>query len=146
MTLMSSMAMGYMGILPGSAQSLISGNAQYHRPFSLHLGGAMLLHITGATPTLITKLIGLTNTFVPLRIARISLVQLVWVLGRGEQRYSKMYRLKRYRYTIFEKKIELSDTILLAKIFVTNEAIEKTKQKFSCTDEAIKSAQICEFL
>jgi hypothetical protein len=34
----------------------------------------------------------------------------------------------------------------LAKIFVTDEAIEKTKQKFSCTDEAIKSAQICEFL
>jgi hypothetical protein len=27
---MSSMAMGFMGILPGSAQSLISGNAQYH--------------------------------------------------------------------------------------------------------------------
>ncbi len=49
-----------------------------------------------------------------------------------------MYRLKRYRYTIFEKKIEKSDTILLAKIFVTDEAIEKTKQKFSCTDEAIK--------
>ncbi len=24
---------------------------------------------------------------------------------RGGQRYSKMYRLKRYRYTIFEKKI-----------------------------------------
>ncbi len=24
----------------------------------------------------------------------------------GGQRYSKMYRLKRYRYTIFEKKIE----------------------------------------
>jgi hypothetical protein len=34
----------------------------------------------------------------------------------------------------------------LDKIFVTDEAIEKTKQKFSCTDEAIKSAQICEFL
>jgi hypothetical protein len=48
MTLMSSMAMGFMGILPGSAQSLISGNAQYHRQFSLHLGGAMLLHLTGA--------------------------------------------------------------------------------------------------
>jgi hypothetical protein len=57
-----------------------------------------------------------------------------------------MYRLKRYRYQIFEKKIEESDTIFLAKIFVTNGAIEKTKQKFSCTDEAIKSAQICEFL
>ncbi len=25
--------------------------------------------------------------------------------GSGGQRYSKMYRLKRYRYTIFEKKI-----------------------------------------
>jgi hypothetical protein len=42
-----------------------------------------------------------------------------------------MYRLKRYRYTIFEKKIKQSDTILLAKIFVTDEAIEKTKQNFS---------------
>ncbi len=28
------------------------------------------------------------------------------VLHSGGQRYSKMYRLKRYRYTIFEKKIE----------------------------------------
>ncbi len=27
-------------------------------------------------------------------------------VGSGGQRYSKMYRLKRYRYTIFEKKIE----------------------------------------
>jgi hypothetical protein len=49
-----------------------------------------------------------------------------------------MYRLKRYRYIIFKKKIELSDIILFSKIFVTDEAIEKTKQKISCTDEAIK--------
>ncbi len=35
--LTSSMAMGFMRILPGSAQSLISGNVQYHHPFSLHL-------------------------------------------------------------------------------------------------------------
>jgi hypothetical protein len=77
MTLMSSMAMGFMGIFPGSAQSLISGKAQYHRPFSLHLGGATSLHLTGAAAALMTKLIGSTNTFVPLRIAGISLVQLV---------------------------------------------------------------------
>ncbi len=51
------------------------------------------------------------------------------VLYRGGQRYPKMYRLKRYRH-IFEKKIDKSDTILLAKIFFTDEAIEKTKQKF----------------
>ncbi len=81
MTLILSMLMGFMGILPGSAQSLISGNAQYHRPFSLHLGGAMLLHLTVASVALITKLIESANTFVPLRIAGISLVQLVWVLG-----------------------------------------------------------------
>ncbi len=80
-SLMSSMAMGFMGILLGSAQSLISGNAQYHRPFNVHLGGATSLHLTGAAATLITKLIESTNTFVPLRIAGISLVQLVWVLG-----------------------------------------------------------------
>ncbi len=65
-----------------------------------------MLHLTGAAPALITKLIRLTNMFVPLRIAGISLVQLVWILGRGGQRYSKMYRLKQYRNTIFEKKIE----------------------------------------
>jgi hypothetical protein len=41
-----------------------------------------------------------------------------------------MYRLKRYRYKIFEKKIEYSDKILLAKIFFTDEAMEKTKQNF----------------
>jgi hypothetical protein len=81
MTLMSSMAMGFMGILPDSAQSLIFGNAQYHRPFNLHLSGAMSLHLTCAAVALITKLIGLTNTFVPLRIAGIALIQLVWVLG-----------------------------------------------------------------
>jgi hypothetical protein len=52
-----------MGILPGSAQSLISGNAQYHRPFSLHLSGVMLLHLTSAGVALITKLIGSANTF-----------------------------------------------------------------------------------
>jgi hypothetical protein len=34
----------------------------------------------------------------------------------------------------------------MVEIFFTDEAIEKTKQKFSCTDEAIKSAPICEFL
>jgi hypothetical protein len=51
-------------------------------------------------------------------------------MARGGQRYSKMYRLKRYRYKIFEKKIDESDTILLAKIFFTDEAIEKIKQKF----------------
>jgi hypothetical protein len=77
------MAMGFMGILPSSAQSLIFVNAQYHRPFNLHLGGAiaMSLHVTGAAGALITKLIGSTNMFVALRIAGISLVQLVWVLG-----------------------------------------------------------------
>ncbi len=64
--------MGFMGILPGSAQSLISRNMQYHRPFSLHLGGAMLLHLINAGVALITKLIGSANTFVPLRIAGIS--------------------------------------------------------------------------
>ncbi len=36
-----------------------------------------MLHLTGAAAALITKLIGSTNTFVPLRIAGISLVQLV---------------------------------------------------------------------
>jgi hypothetical protein len=76
-TWMSSMAMGFMGIFPGLAQSLISGKAQYHRPFNLHLGGATSLHLTGAAAALMTKLIGSTNTFVPLRIAGISLVQLV---------------------------------------------------------------------
>jgi hypothetical protein len=40
---------------------------------------ATSLHLTGAA--LITKLIGSTNTFVPLRIAGISLVQLVWLFG-----------------------------------------------------------------
>jgi hypothetical protein len=40
------MPMVFMGIFPGSAQSLISGNAQYHRLFNLHHGGAMLLHLT----------------------------------------------------------------------------------------------------
>ena len=78
---MSSMAMGFMGILPGSAQSLISGNVQYN----LHLGGATSWHLTGAAAALITNLIGSTNTFVLLRIAGISLVQLVWVLARGGQ-------------------------------------------------------------
>jgi hypothetical protein len=55
MTFTSSMAMDFTGIRPGSAQSLIYGNVQYHRPFSLHLGGAMLLHLTGATAALIMK-------------------------------------------------------------------------------------------
>jgi hypothetical protein len=32
---------------------------------------------------------------------------------------------------------------LFAKIFVTDEAIEKTNQKFSCTDEAIKLVKFC---
>ena len=32
---------------------------------------------------------------------------------------------------------------MFAKIFVTDEAIEKTKQKFSCTDEAIKFVKFC---
>jgi hypothetical protein len=32
---------------------------------------------------------------------------------------------------------------LFAKIFVTDEAIEKIKQKFSCTDEAIKLVKFC---
>jgi hypothetical protein len=32
---------------------------------------------------------------------------------------------------------------LFAKIFVTDEAIEKTKQKFSCTNEAIKLVKFC---
>ncbi len=32
---------------------------------------------------------------------------------------------------------------MYAKIFVTDEAIEKTKQQFSCTDEAIKSVKFC---
>jgi hypothetical protein len=35
------------------------------------------LHLTGAAAALMTKLIGSTNTFVQLRIAGISLVQLV---------------------------------------------------------------------
>jgi hypothetical protein len=77
MTLMSSMAMGFMGIFPGSAQSLISEKAQYHPPFNLHLGGATLLHLTSAAAALMKKLIGSTNTFVPFRIAGISMVQLV---------------------------------------------------------------------
>ncbi len=81
MTLMSSMAMGFMGILHGSARSLISGNAQYRCPFNLHLGGAMSLHLIGVAAALVTKLIRSTNMFVPLRIPGISLVQLVWVLG-----------------------------------------------------------------
>jgi hypothetical protein len=33
-------------------------------------------------------------------------MQKICVIYSGGQRYSKMYRLKRYRYTIFEKKIE----------------------------------------
>jgi hypothetical protein len=41
----------------------------------------MSLHLTGAAAALITKLSGSANMFVPLRIAGISLVQLVWVLG-----------------------------------------------------------------
>jgi hypothetical protein len=69
--------MGFMGILSGSAQSLNSGNAQYHCPFNLHLWGATSLHLTGAAAALITKLIGSMNTLIPLRIAGISLVQLV---------------------------------------------------------------------
>jgi len=73
--------MGYMGIRPGSAQSLICGNAQYHCPFSLHLGGLMSLHLTGVAAALITMLIGSTNIWVPLSFAGISLVPLVWVLG-----------------------------------------------------------------
>jgi hypothetical protein len=77
MTLTSSMAMGFMGIFPGLAQSLISGKVQYHRPLNLHLGGATSLHLTGAAAALMTKLIGSTNTFVPFRIAGILLVQLV---------------------------------------------------------------------
>jgi hypothetical protein len=32
---------------------------------------------------------------------------------------------------------------MFAKIFVTDEAIEKTKQQFSCTDEAIKLVKCC---
>jgi hypothetical protein len=32
---------------------------------------------------------------------------------------------------------------LFSKIFVTDEAIEKTKPKFSCTDEAIKLVKFC---
>ena len=32
---------------------------------------------------------------------------------------------------------------MFAKIFVSDEAIEKTKLKFSCTDEAIKLFQFC---
>jgi hypothetical protein len=51
------MAIGFMGIFPGSAQSLISGNVQYHRPFNLHLGDAMSLHLTGDAAALIRKLI-----------------------------------------------------------------------------------------
>jgi hypothetical protein len=62
MTFTSSMAMAFMGICPGSAQSLICGNAQYHHPFNIYLGGAMSLHLTGAAAALITKLIGSTNT------------------------------------------------------------------------------------
>jgi hypothetical protein len=76
-----SMAMGCMVIRPGSAQSLICGNAQYHFPFSLYLGGVMLLHLTGVAAALITKLIGSTNIWVPLSFAGISLVHLLWVLG-----------------------------------------------------------------
>jgi hypothetical protein len=78
MTFTLSMAMGCIGICPGSAQSL---NAQYNCPFSLYLGGVMLLHLTGVAAALVTKLIGSTNIWVPLSFARISLVQLVGVLG-----------------------------------------------------------------
>jgi hypothetical protein len=67
MTFTSSLAMGFMGICLGSAQSLICGNAQYHSPFSLHLEGGMSLNFTGAVTAL--------------NMAEISLVQLVWVLG-----------------------------------------------------------------
>jgi hypothetical protein len=74
MTLKSSMAMDFTGIRPGSAQPLICGNPQYHRSFSLHLGGWMSLHLTGAAAALITKLIGYRNTWVSLSSAGISSV------------------------------------------------------------------------
>ncbi len=65
MTFTMSMAMGFTGIRPGWALSLICGNAQYHHPFSLHLEGVMSLHLTAAAASLVTKLIRSTNTWVP---------------------------------------------------------------------------------
>jgi hypothetical protein len=70
-TFTSSMAMGFMGILPGSAQahSVSISEEQCH---CLYLRGAMSLHLTSAA--LITKLIGST-------LWRDLIGEVVWVLG-----------------------------------------------------------------
>jgi hypothetical protein len=48
----------------------------------------------------------LASTSVPFTLTTVQVPHTERITVSGGQRYSKMYRLKRYRYTIFEKKIE----------------------------------------
>ncbi len=68
---------GSTGSWDGSAQSLNAGKLQYHFPPSFRLGGAMLLHLTGAAAVFMTRIIGSTKTSELLNVTGISFVHSV---------------------------------------------------------------------